>query len=220
VLSSTGLPEPKQGGAESKGLTFLRFSNGILVFSIIISVALILFLSREKHKFQGENAKLKARLLSLSEVSGNLVGPASIQIGDIVPPFEALTIEGKQAGIVYDGSTKYLLYIFSPLCDVCASQLPEWNKLAGRAAAENYTTLGLSTASAEETKLNASNQSFDILIMPSKYIQRAYRVVSEPLVIIVSSQGKIEYAHYGDLTEDKVAEITDALNSHSRGVRQ
>lgn len=182
-------------------------------------MALVLFLLREKHKFQGENAKLRARILSLSEVSGNLVGPASIQIGDIVPPFEALTIEGKQAGIVYDGSTKYLLYIFSPLCGVCASQFPDWNKLAVRAKVKNYKILGLSTASAEETKLNASNQSFDVLIMPSKYIQRAYRVVSEPLVIIVSSQGKIEYAHYGGLTEDKVAEITVALNSNSTDVR-
>ncbi len=97
---------------EMKSPRIRYLSNSILIFSAAIALILTLYTSRKSVKLHEENTKLKSKVLTLS---GTLVGPASAQVGDIVPPFQSLNPEGQKGSVIYDGSTKYLLYIFSPL---------------------------------------------------------------------------------------------------------
>jgi peroxiredoxin len=177
----------------------------------------ILLLSRENIKLQKEKTDLEARVLTLS---GELAGPPSAQVGDIVPPFEAVSLDGKQVSIVYNGSSKYLLYVFSTECGACVSQLPVWDKIAAQPKSKDYKKIAVSTESVEDTRASLSDKSFnfDILVMPNESIRRAYRVVAEPMVMIVSAEGKVEWVHYGTLTQNTMSELSSILGFNLRDV--
>ncbi len=122
--------------------SILGLSNSILFISIIIALTFMFFLAKQNAKLQKQNAQLKEEL---HPWLGTLTGPPTAQVGDIVPSFEAVNLQGKRSGIVYDGTSRYLLYIFSPQCDICISELPVWKQITTRAQAKNYITLGMST---------------------------------------------------------------------------
>lgn len=54
-------------------------------------------------------------------------------------------------------------------------------------------------------------KNFEVCVMPSKPVQRAYRVVAVPLVMLVSSEGNVEWVHYGALSDDKTKEISSVI---------
>lgn len=77
---------------------------------------------------------------------------------------------------------------------------------------KNYIVLGLSIDS-EDTiaDLSKVDVNFEVCVMPSKPVQRAYRVVAVPLVMLVSPQGSVEWVHYGALSDDKTKEISSIM---------
>jgi peroxiredoxin len=187
-------------------------ANIILIISILAAGFFLILTSRENTKLKREQARLASEILVLS---GRLAGPPTAQVGDIVPPFEAVSLEGRQSQVVYDGSSSYLLYFFSPDCGVCLDQMATWNRIAAQVKVKNYITLGISLKSTELTnmRLKGTDRSFDILMIPNEATKRAYRVVAEPLVMIVSSGGTVNWVHYGALTEAKLSELLSEITS-------
>ncbi len=192
---------------DGKPRRWASFDLGFIVLLIATAVALAFVI-----KLARQNADLKA---GLAQTEGTLAGPQSALPGDIVPGFKAMDIEGQPINIVYDGSRRYLIYIFSPSCGVCLSEIPIWNRIASEAVSQNYKVLGMSIDSVEETRKNLSGSKllFDLSILPSVSIQRAYRAVSIPEVIIVSGEGKVDWVHYGAMTEQTTEEILAKIRS-------
>jgi peroxiredoxin len=189
----------------------INLSNNILIISIIIALTFMFLLSKQNAKLQRQNAELKEQL---QPWLGTLIGTPAAEVGDIVPSFEAVNLDGNRSRIVYGGTSRYLLYIFSPQCEICISQVPVWKQITTRAQAKNYTALGVSTdPDTTKASLNGSNPNFEILLVPDKSIQRAYRVVAVPVVLLVSAEGKIEWIRYGELTENSVREISSLIDS-------
>lgn len=184
----------------------------IFTLSLIIAVSFILGLSRQNARLAKRNGELS---LELATQAGTLSGPAAARIGDIVPPFEAIDLEGNKIAVVYGQSSKYLFYIFSPGCVACISQFPVWNHIATRAHTRNCVPLGISIVSGELTKtiLEGSERNFRVLIMPNQAIQRSYRVVAEPVVMLISAEGVVEWVHYGTLAEVDVSEILSRIET-------
>lgn len=159
-----------------------------------------------------ENTKLR---LEASQYKGALAGPQTAQIGDIVPPFYSLNLEGQQVHITYDESAKYLLYIFSPACAVCISQITVWNRLTPQAISKNIKVFGLLIDPADVAKsyLKDIQYNFNVTVLPNKAIQRAYRVVSIPQVMLVSPKGVVEWVHYGEMSEDIIRDLLSKMSS-------
>lgn len=195
----------------------LGLANIVLMISTAAAVFFLILSSKENNRFRKERAELKLQLLQFSD---SLSGPSASQVGDIVPAFGTINLEGRQAQIVFDHSSKYLLFIFSSQCGVCINEFSKWNILAESAKSKNYKPLGVSLFSTQNSietinsHLENLNRKFDIVMMPAMATQRAYRVVAIPQVLLISPEGRIEWVHYGALTKDKVTDLLSKMDSN------
>ncbi len=175
----------------------------ILVIAVVLAIAYSVKVSRKNSALQAKER----------EYSGTLCGPQTTQMGDIVPAFRTTDLQGRQAEVLYDGTKKFLFFIFSPMCGTCEHEIPLWNALVETTISEKIAIRGISIDSLEDSRKNVvgKNISFDMLIMPGMPTRRAYRVVSIPQVMMISEHGTVEWVHYGAMTQDKVAEIQSKL---------
>jgi peroxiredoxin len=179
-------------------------ANIILLIAVAIAIFWIVKLSRDQ-------AAIKR---SMAGVEGTLSGPQSSQIGDLVPPFKTVNLSEQPAEISYNGTSKYLLFIFSPRCDVCQQEIVEFNRLSSRFQARGFQVRGISIDPLSESKQNLKDREldFETLIMPNMAVQRTYRVVSIPQIMIVSSRGQVEWVHYGALTPDNISGLISMVS--------
>jgi peroxiredoxin len=177
----------------------------IMVIAVVIALLCIVRLSRTQ-------AAMKR---SMAEVEGTISGPQSCQPGDVVPSFRTRDLLGEPAEIAFDGTLKYLLFIFSPGCSECQREIPEFNKLSARFQAKGYVVRAISIGSIQESAqyLKDKELDFETLIMPNMAIRRTYRVVSIPETLVVSSKGVVEWVRYGVLT---TADTSDLLSISNR----
>lgn len=216
VSPESSLPSlPGEKSRENSKL--LGLANIVLIISTAGAIFFLILLSKENNKCRTERAELRSQLLQFSD---SLSGPSACQVGDIVPAFETVNLEGRQAQIVLDHSSKYLLYIFSSQCDVCTNEFSKWNILAEYAKSKNYKPLGVTRYSTQnsiqtiKSDLENLNRNFDIIMMPSMATQRAYRVVAIPEVLLISIEGRIDWVNYGALTKEKVTELLSKMESN------
>ena len=195
---------PVISSKQTKRSSLFDAANIILLIALAVAIGCIVNLSRDK-------ASVKRSTVG---VEGTLSGPQSSQVGDILPPFKSVNLSEEPAEINYDGSSKYLLFIFSPKCDVCEHEIPTLNKLSSRLRASGYQVKGISIDSINESRQNLKDKelAFETLIMPNMAVQRTYRVVSIPQIMLVSSKGQVEWVHYGALTDDKTTSLLSKVS--------
>jgi len=176
----------------------------ILLVALAIAAFWIMKLSREQ----------AALARSMANVEGTLSGPQTSEVGDIVPPFKTQSLSGESAEITYNGTTKYLLYIFSPSCDTCQREIPTINRLYPRLQESGYQIKGVSIDPMDKSKqqLQGKELAFEILLMPNMAVQRTYRVVSIPQVMLVSARGQVAWVHYGALTSDDISDLLSKVS--------
>lgn len=181
----------------------------LLVIAVVISGIFTVRLTRE-------NLSLKSVLKRASTGRG-LSGPSRIQQGDLVPAFHSTNLAGEPVDFRFTGSDKSLVFIFSFGCDVCTAELPLWNDIAARAGRKHFIVRGFSFDSLEVTRENMKDNriEFEILIMPSMGIKRAYRVESIPQVMVISETGTVEWFHFGAMSKEKVAELLSTIGADS-----
>jgi len=186
---------------------WISFDAAFIVLLIATGVAIALVLKLSK-----QNAELKS---GLSQTKGAMAGPQSAQAGDIVPGFRTVDLAGRPIDFVYDGSRRSLIYIFASGCGVCVSELPNWNRIASEAILQNYVVRGISLDSLDESRKHLGDQTllFDVSIMPGMPLQRAYRVVSIPEVLLVSSAGTVDWVHYGGMSRQTTEDLLAMIHS-------
>lgn len=96
-------------------------------------------------------------------------------------------------------------------CDSCLTQLTIWNSVAQKIQAD-CNVLGVVI---DNRSITIPPANFTILSAPSLPLQRAYRVVEVPLVMVVSKNGIVEWVHYGHLKSDQVAELISVIEKKS-----
>jgi cytochrome c biogenesis protein CcmG/thiol:disulfide interchange protein DsbE len=185
--------------------SFFEPSNIILLIAVILAACWIVKLSKEQMALKN----------SMAEAEGTLSGPQSSQAGDIVPPFKTVNLAGEPAEITYNGSSKYLLFIFSPGCDACQSDIPKLKSISSRVPPDGYSLRAISIDPIDESRqrLRGKDIAAEVLIMPNMAVQRTYRVVSIPQTMIVSSKGQVEWVHYGALTDDDISVLISKLSA-------
>ncbi|GBC76738.1 Thiol-disulfide oxidoreductase ResA [bacterium HR08] len=175
----------------------VRFSHGLNLaiacsaafLALLFSVALL-----------RENLRLRAEL---EQVGGGLSGPARALVGDRVPSFQAVTLNGRK--IFVPGRKGCVLLFFSPKCRVCEEHFPLWERLSGEINRECWDILGISLDPLEETAAWAQSHArdFEIASVPDRTLWRAYRVTAIPQAVVVSPHGIILWVHSGALREDE-----------------
>ena len=183
-----------------------RFDPAYILLLIALAIAAFWILKLSK-----DQASL-AR--SMANVEGTLSGPQTSEVGDIVPPFKTLSLSGESGEITYNGTSKYLLYIFSPSCDVCQQEIPTVNRLYPRLQESGYQVKGVSIDAIDKSRQNLQGKdlAFEILLMPNMAVQRTYRVVSIPQLMLVSAKGQVEWVHYGALTSDDISDLLSKVS--------
>jgi hypothetical protein len=197
-----------QSNRNSSARRFVDLSYVILVVAVLIALVFIVLLSRENLRQRRVQAQLKSRLAS---AVGTISGSPEAQKGDIVPGFEGVSLSGRPAKVVYDGRSKYVLFIFSLQCDACLDEIPTWNSIVRRIKNEKYTVLGMIEGPSSVT---VPPVDFDLVPIPDMSVQRAYRVVAVPLVMIVSEKGKVEWVHYGTLSDATTNELLSVIDAN------
>lgn len=159
-------------------------------------------------------AERRALAQRLGSMSTGLTGQIEIKAGDLVPGFVGATLAGKSEPVSYDGTRRYLLLVFDPRCGVCSREAPSWRDLGVQAEARGLTVRWVSLASAEMTRagLKRDGVSADAVIMPDLGTQRAYRVASVPELLVVSSAGRVEWAHNGAMSEQDKAQLRQTMD--------
>jgi peroxiredoxin len=182
-----------------------RLANWILAGTVAVGLVSILFGLLENRRLGLEKRQLQ---LQLQRVGVDL--PCnSPRVGDIVPPIEASTSEGKRISLNYTGTSKYLLFFLSFNCNECVSHLPDWNEIAKRATAKNVSVLGMVTD--KQVNTSAPNPNFDILTTHDPALLRAYRIEITPTVMLISEQGRIQWTHTGSLSDASTQELLNIL---------
>lgn len=157
------------------------------VATILIALLFIILLWKENVKQREVIAQQRS---TLAASLGTRAGPPYAQKGDVVPAFEAVSLGGRATKIAFDEHSRWLLFIFSSQCDACISQVPTWNLIVQEVKNPRCKAIGMLT---DATPLAIPELKFDVLPMPDMSLQRAYRVVAVPLVMVISESGKIEW---------------------------
>lgn len=188
--------------------------RGRLDIEYVMLVAAVLIAGFCAVKLWRENSSLR---LAMKKSPETLCGPQSVQVGDIVPPLNTVDTTGRPVNLGFNDSKKSLLIIFSAGCGTCVDQIPIWNRISVKAVSKKYVVLGISIDSLEDTQrsLSDKNFGFDILIMPNMPAARAYRVVSIPIVMIISARNTVEWFHYGAMGADEVWAILSKIENDS-----
>ncbi|HWN09403.1 MAG TPA: hypothetical protein VNO50_09100 [Pyrinomonadaceae bacterium] len=156
-----------------------------------------------------ESADIKAEL---QRTPHSLRGDSRAHIGDLLASFGGFNSAGHRGEVVYNGKSRYLLFIFSPQCGNCLEEFPVWNKIALQARKKNYLVLGLSTGSATDTTARSHGFDFEVLSMGDDAVLRAYRVEAIPQVVLTSPYGRVEWLTYGRLTDENTQELLATLD--------
>jgi hypothetical protein len=197
----------KPAGTIENRLRNLRLSNLILAVSITIALGSIAFGLVQNRRLWLENKLLHSQLESVAAVAPcDLARP-----GDIVPPIEGDTADGKKVLISYTGTSKYLLFISSFKCNVCLKQFPQWSELAQRARPKGWVVLGLSTDE-QDVSVRAADYGFENLRIRDAAVLRAYRINVVPSVMLVSEHGKIQWVRSGALDGASLEELQSVID--------
>ena len=184
-------------------------SHGILFVTILLALVFLFVLSRDNIRQRTLQARLRSEL---GASVGGLAGPPQLQRGDIVPGFGSVDlVDGKPIHVLYDGRSKHLFFFMSLECDACLTELAVWNSLAQKTE-NKCTVLGVVI---QPGSVTIPPVNFRLVSSPNLSLQRAYRVVEVPLVMVVSGNGIVEWVHYGHLNSDQVAELISVIEKKS-----
>lgn len=190
----------------------------ILTLTVLIALGFIFLLARENGELKSRLYSVPADLVAGSAVAGTggfISGPPELQAGDLVPSFLAKNLGGREESIKFDGKQKYFFYLYSAFCGTCMSQVGSWRSMSADAKAAGYQPVGISLEDPGEKsdRLQSLKDVSTLLIMPDMTIQRSFRATSVPMLALVNGSGKVEWSHYGILTDQIKADFSARLGA-------
>jgi hypothetical protein len=92
----SGEAAKKRPHGRSDGKRLLRWSNTLLLLSVLIALICVIVLYKRNAKLNQERLRLMS---TIQTISGTMAGPPSAQVGDVLPSFETSSSEGARTGI-------------------------------------------------------------------------------------------------------------------------
>src|SRR5688572_13670469 len=186
----------------------LRIANALLGFAALLAMGFFVVSWRGGAALKRENATIKAEL---RRAPPSVRGDVRAQVGDLVASFGISSAKGNWNQVVYDGSSRYLLFFFSSHCASCEKEFPAWNQIARQARVQNCRVLGLVIEDAASEGPRTFSLDFPVVSIADEAILRAYRVETIPMAVVASPYGRVEWLHYGPVTDSGITDLFSAL---------
>jgi hypothetical protein len=127
-------------------------------------------------------------------------------VGDVVPAFDAVGLDGKRASIEYPpGSTTVLLFFLSS-CQTCHRMIPEWNRLYGRKPKE-LRLWGVLLDQEPPGFFMAVPVAFPVVRAPGGDFNRTYKLSKVPLTLRVGPGGRVADVAVGKVDAMRLGEL-------------
>jgi hypothetical protein len=126
--------------------------------------------------------------------------------GDVVPPFDAVSLQGTSTHVAYNEGTVTVLLFFLSSCPTCHKMIPEWNAVYTRRP-KNVRILGMLMDQEPPGFFDAMPVAFPVLRVPNRDMLRAYKVHQTPTMIRIGPGGKVQDATVGWVDRLRVGEM-------------
>ena len=116
----------------------------------ITLAAIVVIMALEIALLIRQNQKLRA---TINELGGAARQPlaAELEIGEVVPALELISLDGAARRIGFDGPSDTWLLVFSPSCPACNANMENWEALTERLDPSSSRVFYVSAAPAGQT---------------------------------------------------------------------
>jgi peroxiredoxin len=138
------------------------------------------------------NLFLGGKVVTLRSAVAKENRDGQLEVGAVVPPINARTIDGRMTQIKYGGvDMPTVLYFFSPGCDTCERNVANIKRLADLKRSE-YKIIGLSL-SEESVEEYAKNHDLNFPVYTGLGVETTlvYKLGRVPQTTVISSDGRI-----------------------------
>jgi peroxiredoxin len=196
------LPLENERQEGSMAPTRLRVLTAMLIASVTINVGLAYKLRKFNH--------------ILDPVPRTL-----LQLGTVVPPFEAFDLGGRLQKIGYDSDPRpTVLYVFTPPCSWCARNLDNFKTLVEKGSGQyRFITLSLSKEGLAEY-VRKNELKVPVYSGLSQEAVKTYKLGSTPQTIVISPEGKVLQDWTGAYVRDQKSQVEAFFHVALPGVRE
>jgi hypothetical protein len=146
--------------------------------------------------------------LAAAAAGAQVPGPAPqvLQRGDVVPPFDAESLQGSIEKVAYAKGDTLLLFFLSS-CPSCHRMIPEWNRAYERRP-KGLRVYGVLLDKEPPGFFMAVPVSFPVLRAPSGgEFRQSYKLAKVPLTLRVGPGGQVLEAGMGQIDAMRLGEL-------------
>ena len=142
--------------------------------------------------------------------------------GEIVPTLVGTDLHGRETRITFSGnSSRTLLLVFAPGCEVCEENAPNWAMVVEVAERERLRVVTVSLVPevmlAEEFLSRNGLARFENVIGLAAQSRKAYRLTQTPQTIILGTDGRVEGIWTGIVAGARRDELESILKAGASG---
>ncbi|XWN51429.1 TlpA family protein disulfide reductase [Anoxybacillus flavithermus] len=139
--------------------------------------------------------------------SQQAISNIGIDVGEIAPDFELMTLKGKKMKLSQFRGKKVILNFWASWCPPCRAEMPEMQRFYEQYG-QHVAIVAVNLTNKEknhqavETFINEKGVSFDIMLDEQGTVSKTYEVITIPTSYIIDEQGVIRSKHVGPLSYD------------------
>ncbi|WP_183241806.1 TlpA family protein disulfide reductase [Anoxybacillus mongoliensis] len=144
-----------------------------------------------------------------SQQSSSNIG---IDVGEIAPDFELMTLKGEKMKLSQFRGKKVVLNFWASWCPPCRAEMPEMQQFYEQYG-QHVAIVAVNLTNKEknhqavETFINEKGVSFDIMLDEQGIVSKTYEVITIPTSYIIDEQGVIRSKHVGPLSYDAMKRV-------------
>ncbi|AKS38156.1 membrane-associated thiol-disulfide oxidoreductase [Anoxybacillus gonensis] len=137
-----------------------------------------------------------------SQQSSSNIG---IDVGEIAPDFELMTLQGEKMKLSQFRGKKVVLNFWASWCPPCRAEMPEMQRFYEQYG-QHVAIVAVNLTNKEknrhvvETFVNQKRLTFDIMLDEQGTVSKTYKVITIPTSYIIDEQGVIRSKHVGPLS--------------------
>lgn len=127
-------------------------------------------------------------------------GEVGLEIGDVAPNFETVTLEGEPIALADMRGNVVLLNFWATWCGPCRIEMPGFQRQYVTFADQGLVILAVNNAESPDIVTAFRNQlrlTFPIAMDQNGDIQRQYGIINYPSTLLLDRDGRILSRHYG-----------------------
>jgi peroxiredoxin len=163
-----------------------------------------------------QNRILKSNLAKMESEAFEQQREALVRVGQVVPPLQGKTLQGEMTLAYGEDGRDTLILVFSPHCDFCTKNVPNWRALTGAIDRSLFRVVAVSTnpEGAAEYWASAGLSAVPALTEVDPKDKVAYEMNATPITMMVGPDGRVKNVWAGVFSDEDRAQI-----ARSTGVR-